>query len=615
MKNKETQTAIKLEKLSKALDFKITKQKSKEKPAFKTKEVIFLLLLTALVGLLMGGLVTYNIILKENNTDENLKQFIENYEYITNNYYGKVDKSKLIQSAIEGMLTTLDKNSSYVGNTSSNFSIYLEGKYKGTGIQVYNDEKNNIVIYDVISNSPAEKAGLKKGDIITKIGNKDTTNMTISNFSKLVKKQTNIKLTYKRQEKENTVKLKLEEIELESVSSKIIEKENKKIGYIKITIFANNTAKQLKTQLKSLENKNINALIIDLRDNSGGHLTAAEDILSQFLDKSHPIYQIKSKDSQEKYYSAGSKTKTYKIALLVNKNSASASEVVTSALKEQYGAYIIGEKTYGKGTVQELQTLSNGEQYKLTTKSWLTSKGNKVDGAGITPDYEIFLDETYTKNPTDENDNQLQKAINILKWYTSILFFFKKNVYNEINKEVMFMNKLKKGMHLQIQCYKHNGKVHRCWDEAVLIDIKKDYMVFGNEKTLVTESQGNTWRTKEPAVMYFFKNRWYNIIVQFKKEGITYYCNIASPFIIEDNTIKYIDYDLDLRIFPNGSFKILDKGEYKYHKKLMNYSKDLDIAIRSALTELITDYQNGDIAFNKQENIKYNNIYKKIKSM
>ena len=179
----------------------------------------------------------------------------------------------------------------------------------------------------------------------------------------------------------------------------------------------------------------------------------------------------------------------------------------------------------------------------------------------------------------------------------------------------MFMNKLKKGMHLQIQCYKHNGKVHRCWDEAVLIDIKKDYMVFGNEKTLVTESQGNTWRTKEPAVMYFFKNRWYNIIVQFKKEGITYYCNIASPFIIEDNTIKYIDYDLDLRIFPNGSFKILDKGEYKYHKKLMNYSKDLDIAIRSALTELITDYQNGDIAFNKQENIKYNNIYKKIKSM
>ena len=175
------------------------------------------------------------------------------------------------------------------------------------------------------------------------------------------------------------------------------------------------------------------------------------------------------------------------------------------------------------------------------------------------------------------------------------------------------MEKLKKGQHLQIQCYKHNGKVHRCWDEAVLLDVQKDYMVFGNEKTLVTEAQGNTWRTKEPAVMYFFKNRWYNIIVQFKKEGITYYCNIATPFIIEDNTIKYIDYDLDLRIFPNGSFKILDKGEYKYHKKIMNYSKELDIAIRSALSELITDYQKGDKAFNKKINIEYNKEYKKLK--
>lgn len=175
------------------------------------------------------------------------------------------------------------------------------------------------------------------------------------------------------------------------------------------------------------------------------------------------------------------------------------------------------------------------------------------------------------------------------------------------------MEKLKKGQHLQIQCYKHNGKVHRCWDEAVLLDVQKDYMVFGNEKTLVTEAQGNTWRTKEPAIMYFFKNRWYNIIVQFKKEGITYYCNIATPFIIEDNTIKYIDYDLDLRIFPNGSFKILDKGEYKYHKKIMNYSQELDIAIRSALSELITDYQKGDKAFNKKINIEYNKEYKKLK--
>lgn len=175
------------------------------------------------------------------------------------------------------------------------------------------------------------------------------------------------------------------------------------------------------------------------------------------------------------------------------------------------------------------------------------------------------------------------------------------------------MGKLNKGDRLQIQCYKHDGKVHRCWDEAVLLDVKKDYMVFGNERTLVTEAQGNTWRTKEPAIMYFFKDRWYNIIVQLKKDGITYYCNIASPYIIEDDTIKYIDYDLDLRIFPNGCFKILDREEYKYHKKKMNYSDNLDIAIRSALSELITDYQNGALMFSSGVNLNYEKEYQRLR--
>ncbi len=93
----------------------------------------------------------------------------------------------------------------------------------------------------------------------------------------------------------------------------------------------------------------------------------------------------------------------------------------------------------------------------------------------------------------------------------------------------------------QIQCYKHNGKIHRAWDEAVVLDVKKDYIVFGNDRTKVTEAEGTTWRTKEPAIMYYFKNKWYNIIAQMKKDGIYYYCNIASPYIIEEGTIKYID--------------------------------------------------------------------------
>ena len=174
------------------------------------------------------------------------------------------------------------------------------------------------------------------------------------------------------------------------------------------------------------------------------------------------------------------------------------------------------------------------------------------------------------------------------------------------------MEKFYIGQKFQIQCYKHNGKPHRCWDEAVLIDIKKDYMVFANNKTLVIEAEGNTWRTKEPAIMYFFKNQWFNVITQLKKEGVTYYCNIATPFIIEEGTIKYIDYDLDLRIFPNGSYKILDKMEYQYHKRIMNYSDDLDYVINNALKELINTYRTDEWGiFNSARNLKYYEIYKK----
>ena len=169
------------------------------------------------------------------------------------------------------------------------------------------------------------------------------------------------------------------------------------------------------------------------------------------------------------------------------------------------------------------------------------------------------------------------------------------------------------GDRLQIQCYKHNKKIHRAWLEAVVLDIKKDYIVCGNNKTTVIESEGTTWKTKEPAIMYFFKNKWYNIIAQMKKDGIYFYCNIATPYIIEENTIKYIDYDLDLRIFPKGDYKILDKLEYEYHKNKMNYSNDLDIVINNAMKELIKTYIDGEFMFKKENNSKYLDLYLKLK--
>jgi len=174
------------------------------------------------------------------------------------------------------------------------------------------------------------------------------------------------------------------------------------------------------------------------------------------------------------------------------------------------------------------------------------------------------------------------------------------------------MKKICIGDKFQIQCYKHDGKIHRAWDEAIVLDVKKDYIVFGNNRTTVTEAQGTWWKTKEPAVMYFFKDRWFNIISQMKKDGIYYYCNIATPFIIEEGTIKYIDYDLDLRIFPNGDYKILDKLEYEYHKKIMNYSVDLDKVITKSLDELIDEYKSGVCMFNAKKNQEYCRLYYKL---
>ena len=174
------------------------------------------------------------------------------------------------------------------------------------------------------------------------------------------------------------------------------------------------------------------------------------------------------------------------------------------------------------------------------------------------------------------------------------------------------MKKNNMGERFIIHSYKHDGSIHRAWDEAILLDETEKYWVFGNERTKVIESDGRSWKTKEPAIMYFFKDKWYNIIAQLKKDGVYYYCNIASPFIIEENTIKYIDYDLDLRVFPSGQYKILDRLEYNYHKKIMNYSDELDKIINSSLNELINDYENKKIMFSKEINNNYYNLYKSI---
>ena len=176
------------------------------------------------------------------------------------------------------------------------------------------------------------------------------------------------------------------------------------------------------------------------------------------------------------------------------------------------------------------------------------------------------------------------------------------------------MDKLELGIRYDIHCYKHDSSIHRYWDEAVLLEENDDYLVFGNERTKVIESDGRSWRTKEPAVLYFFKNNWFNIIGQLKENGIYYYCNIASPFILDGTTIKYIDYDLDLRVYPDGAFKVLDRGEYNYHKNKMNYSNEIDSILKAELTNLIELARSNKGPFTKGLVENYYPIYKKYRN-
>ena len=159
---------------------------------------------------------------------------------------------------------------------------------------------------------------------------------------------------------------------------------------------------------------------------------------------------------------------------------------------------------------------------------------------------------------------------------------------------------VKIGDRFEIHCYKHNGCLYSQSDGGILLDICDEYMVFGNDRATIIDDDGTVWYTKEPAILFFFKDKWFNVIGQLKQYGIYFYCNIATPFLISDGVIKYIDYDLDLRVFPNGSFKVLDRIEYKFHKKQMHYSNRLDFILRYELGNLIDIVRKKDFPFKKE---------------
>jgi hypothetical protein len=176
------------------------------------------------------------------------------------------------------------------------------------------------------------------------------------------------------------------------------------------------------------------------------------------------------------------------------------------------------------------------------------------------------------------------------------------------------MDNIKVGDKLKIFCYKHDGSLEHTSDEAVVLENREDMLICGNGRTKITEKDGRSHLTNEPAVLFFYKDRWFNVIGQLKKNGLYYYCNLASPYIIEDNIIKYIDYDLDLRVFPDGGFRVLDRNEYNYHKKIMKYPEEIDKIIKEELTSLIEAKRSNMGPFEPDIIKKYHDLYLKIEN-
>ncbi len=387
---------------------------------FSIFEVIIVTFISIIFGIIVGYILTYTSTpIKAIKSDPNLEEIISAYNTLKNNYYDDVDEVSLADNAIKGMVSSLnDSYSSFMDNkTAESFNESVDGFFVGIGVTImYSDGYNQIIKVD--DSGPGDKAGLKVNDIILSVDGNSVKGVYGEELTSLIKGKSGskVKIMIKRGNVTKTVTVKRGIIEIENVTSHLLEENGKKIGYINVAVFASNTFKQFRKNLSRMEKKNAEALIIDLRDNPGGHLSQTRDILSMFFDKKTVLYELQNKNKVSKIYSSSNDTRNYPIVILVNGNSASASEVMASCFNDNYkNATIVGTKTYGKCTVQQKVKLSSGTSFKYTTEKWLTSKGKTVDGVGINPDINIELDQSYYSNPTYENDLQVKKAVEILK--------------------------------------------------------------------------------------------------------------------------------------------------------------------------------------------------------
>ncbi|MGE4443746.1 MAG: S41 family peptidase [Candidatus Altimarinota bacterium] len=366
--------------------------------------------------------------------DLNLDLFWQVYNIVSQNYYS-ADETKnkdLEYGVIDGFVKSLgDKFSEFMTpELTKEFESALSGDFEGIGA-VINKHELGIVVDRVLKGSPALKDGVLQGDIIVEANGIDLKDLTSTEAVNYIKGPAGTKVTLKiirSGESDFLIKeITRDKIKIPSVDT--LDMKDEEIGYITLNLFGENTSKEFLEMLNTFQDEKVKGIIIDLRDNGGGYLNSAVEILSHFIENGKPLVTTKYKDSilNNTYYSENvGKIFDKKLVLLINGNSASASEITAGALKDYNKAILVGEKSYGKGSVQQPFDLPDGSMLKLTIAKWYTPKDVSIDHNGIEPDIKVsFKKEDYTPQPGKEDefvpyDRQLEEAKVILKKFIKL---------------------------------------------------------------------------------------------------------------------------------------------------------------------------------------------------
>ena len=353
-------------------------------------------------------------------SDSSHVQKIEYLEkMIDQEYLGEVDNDEMAEGVYAGLVYGLGDVYSryYTADEYAQETASTDGAYAGIGVSIQKNKNGGVQIAECYEGGPGADAGLQTGDVITAINDTDVTDMELSDVVSLIRenKDKTIVLTVFREneEKSREISVDVTDVELPSVFGEMLDK---KTGYIQITQFTGVTPQQYKDMFTELKDKGMERLVIDLRDNPGGLLTSVCDILREILPEGLIVYTEDKYGNREEETCDGKHQLDMPLAVLVNENSASASEIFAGAVQDHGVGTIVGTTTYGKGVEQELRQLSDGSAVKLTVSNYYTPNGNSINKVGIKPDVEVKLaSELLNKDEiTHEEDNQLQKALDVI---------------------------------------------------------------------------------------------------------------------------------------------------------------------------------------------------------